>query len=1802
MAQEITDLQPIPTEDEQKKKSGTITDLQAIPQETAPSKTPEEQERYNLTHPEEGKLPGVQKPTVDVHPQSMATTLMGGEHTLTPEESVTFGKKPVNTQFDPVEDYKQGSRIMSQAGSEFGRKVGRNVIPVADALAEDVGMGNGKPLTEEQAAQKFPKTTGTLEGVGGLAGGMATDPTNWAFAATGAEVGPVLNKLVSAAFAANMGKDTVEGAKQLGAEWDNLNPEQRAERITQLGLQDIFTGLAGEHAATGEYGAGDLVRRGNESIVKPAIRKTSGAIADTAKYSLPAIGAGLGTTIAAEAGVPHPYMLGGAAGAAAGRLASKTVTPFFERGKTFGMTPEEAAYTTLHERYTKSQKVLDEAQREIDHYKASKAQGVEPPEDVVKRYNKAKEQAAEDHMHASAALDALEKSRRPAPKEAPVAPEQPITPESITPKEVVPEQPAKVVPPINVKGPGEVRPEVTPYQEQSRPNVNPGESLNLPGGGVRVGKPKLLADVNPQTAEPKAQEVLPPEKPVKVGKPERGNVRALTVDEKGNVVDKEETPEGKLETLIREGLKPEKKSPLGKIATYAAEPDITRDEEGKPVEDSRNRGPVRDERGNIVSQGGPRIEQPRGEERRVSEEPHEGEERRKAERRVLKSMNEKAFQEGAFGGGEKPIDTDAYAAATEQARKELGPDATKEAVIARRNEIVGGEAPKGDIGEQARRANPEPTRAETKGPRTAEEYHPAVVQKISELSDDNLKKLAKAHSLDPDDYDFKARDDHRHRVERDQLANDIADQLGEDEKINLGRSAEQADKEGLFQGADTSAQGRAKRAEKVFPRLRGEVDEFGNPKVSGGAPDEEADKLKEHVAKTSAKDTDHVQTALKELGPDAKLSDVMKRAQELKENAAKPVDVSKSANDYNTQEKLPKIQPEKVEKDKRAAEIADDYAKMKHDPNDPFVKKSYDALVDDVKKQWKYAQDKMGIKFEPTDKDPYGFSGDKPAEQELFDDVKDNKTLKVWRGGNPLPEDHPLAKVDPETGETYNTMFRAVHDLFGHVAQGHDFSEPGEESAWNVHRQMMSPEAVPAMTTETRGQTSWFFNNEGVRGGEPLGKFAEQKAGLLPEYASERTPEAGKTLDHIKSGKDFAVLTAENPNNERISDQENVIRNRKLVSELREKGYNPVPVEGNTKDVEGQKEHSFFVPDISPKDAAEFGRNHGQAAILTNQGLHDLKTDMINPSDNAKVMVGEEARKQPYYSRVGDQDFSVPVDFDKRINTKGAPVDENGNPTVSGGSQSSEKKMPTPEQLLKKYGETDDPGQMAFLLKDGKGVAMPLGKIHDEILGGKATDPTPRREEFIKNEGAIRMRKSGVYGDRAFHISMPEDGISEAQLEKLKKMGPQMSTGKVYMEIANPTKDSAYRVVDVPAKDFAEAFDKNLRELVPVKNAQGAPIDEFGNPTVSGGSQSAAAPGKVKVGALPKLAEENLRPEEKAGVTKTKAGRDAFVKNLMDLPSVKEQMDIAKAGEGGKEWYQRSSKAFDHMVDEAPKYFTPEDKSKFLNMLASASPQQSVAMNMREALHVWSQYVDEGRPTGKALEKLLRDNVILPGAKVPNALKALNGEPLWPDLSKNQNFKVPSFGDNLNGDLDRATNDGWMALFNGLDAKDMSKATVYHAVSAVTRAAAKALGWETAEAQAAIWAFTKVFTEKGETDPKIIRRYSEDFADIMKHDPETRQLLQKNLGVDLGKLDTKLEGIGPKPKITPGASPSTENSIGKLAKRIEAARGKGTIPPPKSGYLGFDEEPDEATEFNPEKLEEDSTVKTRKSRLGKAVR
>ena len=134
----------------------------------------------------------------------------------------------------------------------------------------------------------------------------------------------------------------------------------------------------------------------------------------------------------------------------------------------------------------------------------------------------------------------------------------------------------------------------------------------------------------------------------------------------------------------------------------------------------------------------------------------------------------------------------------------------------------------------------------------------------------------------------------------------------------------------------------------------------------------------------------------------------------------------------------------------------------------------------------------------------------------------------------------------------------------------------------------------------------------------------------------------------------------------------------------------------------------------------------------------------------------------------------------------------------------------------------------------------------------------------------------------------------------------------------------------------------------------------------------------------------------------------------------------------------------------------------------------------------------------------------------------------------------------------------------------------------------------------------------------MMREYSEDFADIIKHDPQTRGLL-KEMGVNHAELDKRLEGVEPKPepKVSSGESATAEDSARRASERVTKLRGQGAIPAQKSGDL-FRElraaeeergrrvsESPEAVSFEPDKFKtqtgEDNKLKKlgKKSKLGR---
>jgi hypothetical protein len=117
----------------------------------------------------------------------------------------------------------------------------------------------------------------------------------------------------------------------------------------------------------------------------------------------------------------------------------------------------------------------------------------------------------------------------------------------------------------------------------------------------------------------------------------------------------------------------------------------------------------------------------------------------------------------------------------------------------------------------------------------------------------------------------------------------------------------------------------------------------------------------------------------------------------------------------------------------------------------------------------------------------------------------DTTTGKMAADAAPM-NDHPMLEKSPiQMGgkdATYNDLFRATHDYYGHIANGNGFRANGEYNAWRAHRQMYSAAAQPAMDAETLGQNSWVNNgphaaaNKGATAADTV--YAEQKAGLLP--------------------------------------------------------------------------------------------------------------------------------------------------------------------------------------------------------------------------------------------------------------------------------------------------------------------------------------------------------------------------------------------------------------------------------------------------------------------------------------------------------------------------------------------------------------------------------------------------------------------------------------------------------------------------------------------------------------------------------
>lgn len=225
----------------------------------------------------------------------------------------------------------------------------------------------------------------------------------------------------------------------------------------------------------------------------------------------------------------------------------------------------------------------------------------------------------------------------------------------------------------------------------------------------------------------------------------------------------------------------------------------------------------------------------------------------------------------------------------------------------------------------------------------------------------------------------------------------------------------------------------------------------------------------------------------------------------------KPVEsVVKAARAYAEAAGLPpRRQAEYVAADPdRGARIAAAYEAMEHNPSDPAVKAAYQAMIDETLAQYQFVK-ATGLKIEFIEEgqaDPYP-EGPKQV-------LADLERGHLWvfptdQGFGTLTEvsDNPLLAPTDEyvNGRRLlaNDVFRIVHDFFGHGIEGSGFGARGEENAWQSHMRLYSEAALPAVTSETRGQNSWVnFGPYGEqnRSNQRETVYADQKTGIMPDW------------------------------------------------------------------------------------------------------------------------------------------------------------------------------------------------------------------------------------------------------------------------------------------------------------------------------------------------------------------------------------------------------------------------------------------------------------------------------------------------------------------------------------------------------------------------------------------------------------------------------------------------------------------------------------------------------------------------------
>jgi hypothetical protein len=147
------------------------------------------------------------------------------------------------------------------------------------------------------------------------------------------------------------------------------------------------------------------------------------------------------------------------------------------------------------------------------------------------------------------------------------------------------------------------------------------------------------------------------------------------------------------------------------------------------------------------------------------------------------------------------------------------------------------------------------------------------------------------------------------------------------------------------------------------------------------------------------------------------------------------------------------------------------------------------------------------------------------------------------------------------------------------------------------------------------------------------------------ESLEESDIESQEELEsELKVGQ-WGMLTGENPNATPATEEENKSFNERAKAWLKKKGYTPQQIFGKY----GSAERSFFVRNLSIKDAVDFAREFKQESVATNRGLVYADGTMNPIVAGQKTGVAQNDFYSTIKTKQGNVDFAVQYAFDRTV-------------------------------------------------------------------------------------------------------------------------------------------------------------------------------------------------------------------------------------------------------------------------------------------------------------------------------------------------------------------------------------------------------------------------------------------------------------------------------------------------------------------------------------------------------------------------